>query len=60
MVFVLLYGLIIVYWMDIPRSVYPLSVVEYLGYFNFGTIMNDTTMNVSCKTLCLVMYFHLS
>ena len=46
--------------MDIPRSVYPLSVVEYLGYFNFGAIMNDTTMNVSCKTLCLVMYFHLS
>lgn len=60
MVFVLLYGLIIVYWMDIPHSVYPLSVVEDLGYFNFGAIMNDTTMIVSCKTLCLVMYFHLS
>ena len=44
--------------MDIPYSIYPLPVVEYLDDFNFGAIMNDASVNISYETMwsCIFLY----
>ena len=60
MVSVLFYGFImsigwIYHILFIHYQLLNIWIISTLGLF-----INDTTMNVSCKTLCMVMYFHLS
>lgn len=45
----LLYVIIICeifHWMNIPQFIYPFSCHGHLGYFQFGSVMNEAAINI--------------